>query len=420
MIVAICRRLIGLLILIGASTASAGETLLLANGQTDDPAHGAGVAVSSLIKMKLLPSDEIDVQVLESAGAIDTVRLLRNGEADVAILPSTIGHAARLGIGSFEGDAPLTGFRAVAALWRDALHLVIRANDVKTGTIDDIADMTAPRLFMGDASTGMIDANRLLFTELGMDTDRHADLAAIEGDDRIAAIKRGEIDALSLMTAMPEPMFDEVFEASGLALRLLNVDENQLTRVNGNHWLWTPFTIPTDTYAGQHEDITTIALSNLLVVRTDVDQDVVYKLTRSLFENLAYLGNVDPVLADLSLDTALAGVVLPLHPGAVRYYQEAGIIPAPTADNAPSSPEVAPVFQDDDVPRGLPAERYPDEDVAASGRGGVGGPLLPAPADQGETNAASFPTGRQQVQPQIQPKSNWWTPPSHWRRRATL
>jgi TRAP transporter TAXI family solute receptor len=416
MIVAICRRLVGLFIVISASTASAGETLLLANGLTGDPTHSAGVAVSSLIKLKLLPSDGIDVQTLNSAGVLETVRLLRDGEADIAILPSTIGHAARLGIGSFEGNAPLTGFRAVTALWRDALHLVVRAEDAKTGTIDDVVDMAAPRLFLGDASTGMVDANRLLFSEFGMNADPKADLAVVETAGGIAAIKRGDIDALSLMAATPEPMFDTIFDASGSALRLLKVDEDQLTRVNGNHWLWTPFTIPTDTYPGQQDDIDTIALSNLLVVRTDVEQDVVYRLTRSLFENLAYLENVDPVLADLSLENALAGVVLPLHPGALRYYQEAGVIPAPTADNAPASPEVTPALQDGNTPRGLPVERYPDEDVAARSQGGVGGPLVPAPVDKTEANLPSPSTS----EPQLQPKSNWWTPPSHWRRRATL
>lgn len=416
MIIAICRRLVSLLILVSASLASAGETLLLANGQTGDTAHGAGVAISSLVKLKLLPNDDIDVQTLNSAGALDTVRLLRDGEADIAILPSTIGHAARLGIGSFEGDAPLTGFRAVAALWRDALHLVIRAEDAKTGTIDDIVDMPAPRLYLGDASTGMVDANRLLFTELGVAPNSKADLTEIEKTDGLAAIKRGDIDALSLMAATPEPMFDNVFEASGSMLRLLKVDEVQLTRVNGNHWLWTPFTIPTDTYTGQQDDIATIALSNLLVVRTDIDQEVVYKLTRSVFENLAYLANVDPVLASLSLENALAGVVLPLHAGALRYYQEAGIIPAPTADNAPTTPDLTPILQDEESPRGLPAERYPDEDVATTSRGGVGGPLIPAPGDETKAGITAPSNNERQVNPQ----SNWWTPPSHWRRRATL
>jgi TRAP transporter TAXI family solute receptor len=414
MIVAMSRRLIGLLILLGASTALADEPLLLANGQTGAPIHGAGVAISSLIKMKLLPNKGVDVRTLASAGPVDTVRLLREGDADLAILPSAIGHAARLGTGSFDGDAPLTGFRAIAALWHDALHLVIRADDSKTGTIDDIVGMKDPRLFLGDASTGMADANRLLFAELGVDTVQHVEMASIENDDRIAAVKRGDIDALSVMTPAPAATFDKGFEAAGSALRMLAVDEDQITRVNGNHWLWTRFTIPADTYPGQREDIATIALANLLVVRTDVDQDVVYELTKSVFENLAYLENVDPVLADLSPESALAGVVLPLHPGALRYYQEAGIIPAPAADSAPSTPEITPVLQDDDAPGGVPVERYPDEDVAASGRAGVGGPLLPAPAEEADAPDPAAEPRR------VQPNSNWWTPPSHWRRRATL
>lgn len=414
MIVAISRRMLGLWVLISASAASAEDLLVLANGHTNAPAHNAGVAISSLIKMELLPAEGIDVETLVSDGPIETVHLLRDGQADLAILPSAIGHAARLGIGSFNGNAPLTGFRAVAALWQDALHLVIRADDVKTGTIDDITELTDPRMFLGDASTGMIDANRLLFTDLGMDAGQHGDLATIRIGDEIQAMKRGEIDALSIMAMAPEPMFNEVFQTSDSSLRFLDVDEDQIARVNGNHWLWTPFTIPVETYPGQSKDITTIALSNLLVIRTDVSDDVVYALTRSVFENLPYLAHVDPVLADLSLESALAGVVLPLHPGALRYYQEAGIVPAPSASNAPTSPRGSPHPEDDETPLRLPTERYPDEDVADIGRPGIGGPLVPAPADDAETVEPPEETH------QLQPRGTWWTPPSHWRRRAML
>lgn len=411
------RGAAGALILLSASAdpALAAEKLMLATGKSGAPSYAAGVGLSSLIKFELLPKENIDLQPLDSTGAIDNVRLLQSGEADLAILPSAIGHAARLGIGSFAGAPPTTGFRAIATLWRDALHMILRADDVDTGTIDDLAGLKGKKLFLGEASTGMVDVNRLLLADLGLDAGHRFELTAVADGDGIAAIKRGEVDAFSVTARPPEPRFDTVFGGAKADLRLLDVTEDQMTRANGNHWLWTPYVIPARTYPGQDGDIDTIALSNLLVVRADVDPDVVYAITRSVFENLPYLERVDPLLADLSLDNALAGMALPLHPGALRYYREAGLIPTVESVGSPSPSPMTPVGQEDNEPSVAPTERYPGGDVAGDLPVGAGGPLLKTtPADgnpEGEATTrqapASTPGG-------LRPSE------ATWRKRATL
>lgn len=365
-------------LLLGGGPVSAADELALASGKADARAYAAAVGLSSLIKFELLPREKIDMQVLESSGAVDNVHLLKDGDAELAILPSVIGHAARLGTGPFAGAAPATGFRAIATLWRDALHMVVREDDAATGTIDDLAGLKDGKVFLGEAETGMIDANRLLFADLGIDADRTFDLAEVTDGDGIAAIKRGDVDAISLTVQPPEAMFDDAFDDDTAGLRLLDVTESQMNQANGNHWLWTPYVIPADTYHGQDEDIGTIALSTQLVVRTDIDDDVVYAITKSIFENLDYLQRVDPSMAGLSLDQALTGMAMPLHGGALRYYSETGVIPkTASGDDRPSEVPV-PVRQDDQRPETTPLERYPDADVAGDWPLGVGGPLLRA------------------------------------------
>ena len=99
-----------MLLLTFNATALAGEKLALASGRSGTPTYAAGVGLSSLIKFELLPTDKIDLQALESPGAVDNARLLQTGNAQLAILPSIVGHAARLGVGSFAGGPPETGF----------------------------------------------------------------------------------------------------------------------------------------------------------------------------------------------------------------------------------------------------------------------------------------------------------------------
>lgn len=385
------------------AAALADEKLALASGRSGTPTYTAGVGLSTLIKFELLPTDKIDLQALESPGVIDNVRLLQTGEAELAILPSVVGHAARLGIGTFAGSPPETGFRAIATLWRDALHLLVRKDDVATGTIDDLLALKDRKVFLGDAATGMDDTNRLLLADLGMNADQAFKVAKLADGDGIAAIKRGEVDAFSATARPPEAGFAEVFENAPFDLRLLDVTEAQMIRANGNHWLWTPYVIPAATYPGQNEDVWTIGLSNVLVVRADVDPDVVYTLTRCIFENLNYLNQIDPLMTEFTLETALSGLAMPLHPGALRFFDEAGLIPKPVSGKRTSTPEMTPVKQHDEQPDTVP-EHYPDADVAGEWPKAAGGPLLEA------TPSIDAPL----------PSDVKSRPEPHWRQRATL
>jgi hypothetical protein len=128
-----------------------------------------------------------------------------------------------------------------------------------------------------------------------------------------------------------------------------------MIEANGSHWLWTPYTIPATTYPGQASDITTMAHSTLLVANADLSEDIVYLITKSIFENLPYLHRVDPVLSGLTTDQALFGMSLPLHPGALRYFKETGAIPGASDAETPYH---------DDEPSDFDATGYPNPDVA--------------------------------------------------------
>lgn len=372
-----------------SNIAAAADPLILASGPPGSKALSVGVGLSSLTGADLLPASDIDLQTIESAGAVDNVRRLQANDVQLAILPSTVGHAARIGSGSFAGSPPETRFRAIATLWRDALHVIMRADDVSTGTIDDLRRLKSGRMLIGDASSGMADANRLLIADLGLEPALAVSPEATAESDSISAIRQGKVDILSRAVRPPEDDFAGLFEASSSSLRLLDVTQEQMIEANGNHWLWTPYVIPAATYAGQAEDIWTIALSNLLVVRADIDDDLVYAITKSIFANLSHLHRAESVLDELDTDTALAGMTIPLHPGALRYYREAGLISLPTA--GPTVPTHN-------------LERYPDGDVAGDWLKGKGGPFLKAPLPVQERH---LPDARPLKEPA-------------WRKRATL
>jgi hypothetical protein len=163
-------------------------------------------------------------------------------------------------------------------------------------------------------------------------------------------------------------------------VRLLDIGEAEMAMANRGHWLWTPYIIPADTYPGQTETVRTFGMANMLVAKAETDEDTIYRITRAIFENLDYLARVDRALADLHPAHALAGLSLPLHPGALRFYQEQGV----------------------GALLGSMQEVYPGDDMAAEALtepGGSGGPLAPA------------------IEP---PKDAPETEPNPWHRRAVF
>jgi TRAP transporter TAXI family solute receptor len=93
--------------------------------------------------------------------------------------------------------------------------------------------------------------------------------------------------------------------------------------------LWNPYRIPAGTYPGQTDDLMTIAQPNFLAVRADLPEEHVYKITKTIYENLGFLQAIHKATNAMSLEKALEGLPLPLHPGAARYFREAGLeIPA--------------------------------------------------------------------------------------------
>ena len=98
-----------------------------------------------------------------------------------------------------------------------------------------------------------------------------------------------------------------------------------MKRANGNYELWTPFNIPANTYAGQSKDVRTIAQPNFLAVHQDVPEETVYQIVKTVYENLPFLNNIHQATKAMSLERAIAGLPMPLHPGAAKFYQEKGI-----------------------------------------------------------------------------------------------
>ena len=108
-------------------------------------------------------------------------------------------------------------------------------------------------------------------------------------------------------------------------IKVLDFTDDQLALIQGQYPIWNRYVIKADTYPGQKKDINTISQPNFLAVHPDVSEETVYLITKTIYENLDFLGNIHKATKVMNIKKAISGLPVPLHPGAARYYQEVGI-----------------------------------------------------------------------------------------------
>ena len=138
-------------------------------------------------------------------------------------------------------------------------------------------------------------------------------------------MQNGRVEGMSTPAGVPTGAVTRAIAAMGDDVRILEFTDEQATTADGGLGLWTRYLIPAGTYPGQEQDISTIAQPNFLAVRQDVDEEAVYLITKAIYENLPVLHSIHKATRAMDINKALAGLPMPLHPGAARYYREAGL-----------------------------------------------------------------------------------------------
>jgi TRAP transporter TAXI family solute receptor len=302
------------------------QNFILATASTGGTYYPVGVALATLVKVKLQPKDKINLSAINSAGSGENIKLLRDNEAQFAILQGLFGAYARTGTGPLEADGPQENLRSITMLWPNVEHFVVKSSYADTGTISDFANLKGKSVSLGQQNSGTIGSNRTILSNLGMNPDEDFDLAYMGYGPSADALQNGQIEGMSTPAGDPVSAVSRAFAAMGDDITLLSFDQEMATKANGSfEELWTLYTIDAGTYPGQDEDIQTIAQPNFLAVRDDLSEETVYKITKTIYENLGFLQAIHPATNAMSLDSAIAGLPLPLHPGAIRYYEEAGV-----------------------------------------------------------------------------------------------
>ena len=308
-----------------ASPLAQAESYILATATTGGTYYPVGVALATLTKVRLEPDGGPALSAISSAGSAENIKLLREGQVRFAILQGIYGAWARDGSGGLVNEGPQPYLRSVTTLWPNVEHWVVRKALASTGTAADFDNLKGRRMSIGARNSGTEGSGRALLARLGYNPDADFTLVNQGYEPSADGLQNGTLDAANLPAGPPVSAVTRVFAAMGDQLTLLSFTEEQMIKANTPRVLWGRYTIPAGTYPGQSRPIETLGQPNFLAVHEDVSENDVYRIVETIYTNLPFLQAIHKATNAMSLDNAVSGLPLPLHPGAARYYAEAGL-----------------------------------------------------------------------------------------------
>lgn len=247
-------------------------------------------------------------------GSVENVRLLREGSTEAALLQSDVARMAAEGRGFFAGRAPMPGLRALAALFPEPLHVVVRGD----GPIHTVADLRGRRVDLGMPGSGsratalaVLAAHGLAETDLGW----AGGAGPVASADALAA---GEIDAFLAVINAPARLIQRL--SARLPLRLVALDPDALAALTDGEATRLPLTLPTATYTNAPAPVPTMAVTALLAARDDLGNAEVEAILRTTFDRVDFVAAGSAAGALVSRRRALTGLPLPLHPAAEAFF----------------------------------------------------------------------------------------------------
>lgn len=288
---------------------------ILATGGTSGTYYPFGGAIANIWNTKL---DNMNVTAQATGASAENLRLINKGEAEFATVQNDVMDYAYNGTDMFAGEK-LSNLATIGTLYPEVIQIAVS----KDSGIKSIADFKGKRISVGDAGSGVEFNAKQIMEGYGLTFDdiKKSNLSFKESAE---GIQNGTLDGCFITAGVPNAALQELAFTTGLVL--IPVTGNEAATVIDKYGYYTATTIPGGTYKGTDEDTPALAIKATLAVSSKLDEETVYQMTKALFENLDELGNAHAKGKEVSAASAVTGVSVPFHPGAIKYFKEIGLM----------------------------------------------------------------------------------------------
>lgn len=255
-----------------------------------------------------------------SDGSVANVEAVVSGQLDSGFSQSDVAYWAYTGTGIYDGKEPLSDLRAIAGLYPESLHLVVR----RGAGIENVRDLIGKRVSLDEEGSGTLVNARIILDAFGI-SESDIEARFIKPNFAISEMREGRLDAFIVTVGYPAKSVTEL--AMSETIDLLPIKGDEVEMLLENYDFFANDVIPEGVYPGIGQT-ETLSVGAQWITSAQLDDTLVYAMTEALWHDSAraLLDEGHVKARSITLDTALDGIAIPLHPGAERFYRDAGIL----------------------------------------------------------------------------------------------
>ena len=292
-------------------SAPAIDKINFATGGTSGTYYGFIGVVAQVLNEKV---DGMNINVQSTGASQANIQLVEAGENNFAIVQNDVMYYAYNGMAMF--DEPVTNFSAVLSCYPETVQIVAGNG------ITSIEQLKGKTVSVGAADSGtrfnavqILGIYGITFDDINPVYESFADSAD--------SMKNGTIDACFVVAGAPTTALTEL--ATTFSFNLLSVDDEHIAALQEQYSFYTPITVTADTYDCMTEDASCVAVMATVIASNDTSEDTVYSFLKGLFDNQEAITAAHAKGAELNYETAVSGIAIPFHSGAIKYFSEQGL-----------------------------------------------------------------------------------------------
>lgn len=288
----------------------------IATGGTGGTYYPLGGAMAKIYNTNI---EGVTANAQSTGASVENIGLVSKGETEIAFVQNDVTFYAFTGTETFKDKEKITNVRGMAMLYPEVVQIIATAES----GIKSVADLKGKKLAVGAAGSGTEVNARQVLAEYGLTYDDLGKADYLSFNEAADQLKNKQIDAAFVTGAIPTSAVTEVTQTADI--NVIPVDSDKIASLIAKYPFYTEVVIPANSYKGQTEDVSAAAVMAMLVVPEDLDDELAYNLTKQLFEQRQVIIDTHARGNDIKLETALAGMPIDVHPGAMKYYDEMGI-----------------------------------------------------------------------------------------------
>ncbi|MFJ4110382.1 TAXI family TRAP transporter solute-binding subunit [Pseudomonas sp. NPDC089758] len=304
-------------LLAACATAQAAPTFInILTGGTSGVYYPIGVGISQIYSHGIEGSK---TSVQATKASVENLNLLQAGRGELAFALGDSVADAWKGDAEAGFKAPLKKLRAIAGTYPNYIQIVAS----KESGITSLEDLKGKRISVGAPKSGTELNARAIFKAAGLSYQDLGKVEYLPYAESVELIKNRQLDATLQSSGLGQAAIRDL--AATLPVVFVPVPAAIVSKIGNS--AYQPASIPANTYDGQDAEVPTVAITNILVTRADISDDLAYDMTRLIFDNLPRLVTAHSAASDIQPQNAAKNLPIPLHPGAERYFKEKNLLP---------------------------------------------------------------------------------------------